>query len=165
MDFLSIIFRAMNIGKAKVCPPFPDSIKWTLTNRYAATPATVKWLKQVIADTGFSQVFKTAGVEEIEFLEKMPGWMTVPNAMATTYGSKLLALDTGWMPGWMLPGTLIHEAVHVWQQKNDLWHYPERYEATAWMVQQVFEWRYCQQNGKTPRNLFKDPLLGAFGLL
>jgi hypothetical protein len=152
--------------------PFPTNIVW---NPYGNTSAAaIQWAKDAIASTGFSNILVLGHIKEIRVVDDVAAH--VPNCPAgVNYQASLVNVGTandsqfiiytlpqGWLPGWEMPGCVIHESVHGWQMANGLT--AGNVELSAYMVQQVFEWRYCAMNNKTPRNLFKEKL-GAIGLL
>ena len=147
--------------------PFPDSISFDPYGMM--THESIDWAKTWIANTGFSYLLKLADVKEIKVVDNVATYVpnTPPNALASVMSGIIYMCDKGYMPGWDFPGTIIHEAVHLWQMKNGLTAGSTGnpgMEVGAYSIQQIFEWKYCTINNKTPRNLFKDRL-GAIGLL
>jgi hypothetical protein len=158
VSFWDSIAQAWKMGKAEACAPWPAECRVT-----GGDKKNVEWMKQAIVDTGYALWFR--GVTEIRFQSDL-SWVPnlPPGALATIWGSTIQMLDKGYMPGWDLPGTAIHEAVHVWQQKNGLMGNVVGREIAAYQTQQDFEYRYCWMKGKVARNLFKERP-GAVGLL
>jgi hypothetical protein len=147
----------------KPVEPWPANVKfepWGMINQ-----TTVDWTKKAIIDAGYLHVLEWGGITEIRVgPDEKTDTLTGVKAKATVVGGIIYLDDFDWMPGWGLPGTIIHEAVHSWQMRNGLTGNRSGMEIGAYSVQQDFEWRHCKLNGKTPRNLFKDKI-GAIGLL
>lgn len=126
---------------------------------------TVDWCKDAIVKTGLTYVLVQGNIKEIRVgPDEKTDRLTGVAAVATTQGGIIYLDDTGWMPGWDLPGTILHEGWHQVQILSGLTSNPKAMEIGAYSIQQLFEWRYCELNDKTPRNLFKERI-GAIGLM
>ncbi len=149
------------MAKTTILDEFPPDIifePWGLIDQ-----KTVDWCKDAIVKTGMVHVLDYI-TEICVGPDEKTDLMTGVSAVATTQVGVIYLDDTGWMPGWDLPGTILHEAVHDWQMNEGLTGNAAHMEISAYMVQQLFEWRYCELSGKTPRNLFKERY-GAIGLM
>ena len=122
-------------------PEFPN-IKFEPWGRIDQT--TVDWCKDAIVKTGLAYILVQGNISEIRIgPDEKTDRLTGVAAVATVVGGTVYLDDIGWMPGWDLPGTILHEAVHAWQIREGLTGNTANMERTAYMVQQLLEWRWC----------------------